>query len=32
MLDVLVNTLFVIGALCFTAGALINLARSLGLM
>ena len=29
-IDVLVNLLFAIGAVCFTCGALINLARSIG--
>jgi hypothetical protein len=29
-LDVVVNLLFVIGAACFTTGAVLNLARSLG--
>lgn len=31
-LDLLVNVLFAVGAVCFTAGAMINLARSLGLI
>lgn len=29
-MEILVNSLFALGAVCFTAGALINLARSLG--
>lgn len=30
MIDIVVNSLFAVGAVCFTTGAMINLARSLG--